>query len=188
MVVVGHCVILYQDIVSTSLFITMNRSKEIDWINYPHSLVGKRIKVSWKGGKRYEGRVTKYSAASAIFTVVYDDNEEKHYDLFDKTFRIEGESSDWTPAISRPLRDDKTTSATVAATPSHSQSTQNPLYSGGGGGGYGGYGGSHAPATSMYGNTGYGGGYNNYQHHTPGRYKPRERVQYISKYVNNSPP
>jgi hypothetical protein len=152
---------------------------EIDWITDPQSLVGERIQVVWKEGKRYGGKVTKYSPASKIFTVLYDDGEEKFYDLFDKSFRVDGESSDWTPALSRPLRDMK--SAPVSATAATvTTSVQNPLYSAGGR--------SHtstsAPATNIYGNTGYGtgyGSYNTYQNHPPARYKPRQRVQYVTK-------
>lgn len=143
----------------------MNQSKTIDWINEPHLLVGQRIEVLWKEGKRYWGRVSKYSAASQIFTVLYDDGEDKHYDLFDKTFRVEGETSEWTPALSRPLRDSKSQAVkTNFSTPSQ--------------------------ASNSYGKTGYGAyGTNMYSNHhnvAPARYKPRDRGRFISKYVNIS--
>lgn len=51
--------------------------EDTDWINDPQSLVGKRIHVAWKGGKRYGGQVTKYSIASKVFTVLYDDGDGK---------------------------------------------------------------------------------------------------------------
>jgi len=91
---------------------------------------------------------------------------------------VEGESSDWTPTLSKPLRDGK--SAAIA--PSTATSAQNPLYNSGGRS-------QPSPSTSVsYGKTGYETygaphSYNNnsYQHHTQGTYKPRQRVQYVSK-------
>jgi len=53
------------------------QKEEIDWINNPHSLVGERIQVLWKGGKKYGGLVKKYSITSKIFTGQYDDGEGK---------------------------------------------------------------------------------------------------------------
>lgn len=148
----------------------------IDWINSPHSLVGERIHVAWKGGKRYGGKVTKYSASSKIYTILYDDGDEKYYDLYDKTFRIEGESSDWTPTTSRPLRDARA-SLGASAPSSGFTSAQNPLHRAGGA--------SHttssSPTSNIYGNTGYGNNYNYQHHHAPARYRPRERAQYTSK-------
>ena len=60
------------------------QKEEIDWINNPHSLVGERIQVLWKGGKKYGGLVKKYSITSKIFTGQYDDGEGKtmqHYKI-----------------------------------------------------------------------------------------------------------
>jgi hypothetical protein len=151
--------------------------EDINWIDDPRSLVGERIQVLWKEGKRYGGLVTKYSASSKVFTVLYDDGEEKYYDLFDKTFRVAGESSDWTPTLSRPLRDGKAGPAAAATPPA--TSAQNPLYNSTGR--------SHisTPASNFYNNTGYGSyganAYNSYQHQAPSSYKPRQRVQYVSK-------
>ena len=51
------------------------RKEEVDWINDPQSLVGERIEVKWKGGKRYKGLVTKYQSTTKIFTVLYDDGD-----------------------------------------------------------------------------------------------------------------
>jgi hypothetical protein len=60
----------------------------LDWPNKPDLLVGQRISVEWKHGKLYSGKVIRYSPSSKIHTVLYDDGEEKYYDMFTKTFQI----------------------------------------------------------------------------------------------------
>jgi hypothetical protein len=59
-----------------------------EWPLNPDSLVGKRVEMEWSQGKVYKGKVTRYSAHTRVHTVLYDDGEEKYYDMFSKTFRL----------------------------------------------------------------------------------------------------
>jgi small nuclear ribonucleoprotein (snRNP)-like protein len=72
----------------------------LDWPNQPTLLLGRKIEVEWKQGKMYKGKVTSYNSFTKRFTIVYEDNEEKEYDMFTKTFKIEGENQIWTPELS----------------------------------------------------------------------------------------
>ena len=58
------------------------------WPLNPNALVGKKVEIEWSHGKKYKGRITKYSQQTRIHTVLYDDGEEKYYDMFSKTFKI----------------------------------------------------------------------------------------------------
>jgi hypothetical protein len=67
----------------------INRSgMSLDWPNQPSLLTGRNIEVEWKHGKMYKGKVTAYNPSTKRFTILYDDQEEKEYDLFTKTFKI----------------------------------------------------------------------------------------------------
>jgi hypothetical protein len=62
--------------------------KGLDWPAQPNLLLGKRVEIEWKNGSKYKGRVTRYYEANKIHTVLYDDNDERHYDMFTRTFQI----------------------------------------------------------------------------------------------------
>jgi hypothetical protein len=69
-------------------FRNKQKSMSLDWPNQPTLLIGKNIEVEWKQGKMYKGKVTAYNPSTKRFTILYDDNEEKEYDMFTKTFKI----------------------------------------------------------------------------------------------------
>ena len=53
------------------------------------ALIGKRIKVRWAGDRYYRGTVIGYCEATSQHHVVYDDGDERHYELSQKTWRID---------------------------------------------------------------------------------------------------
>jgi hypothetical protein len=65
-----------------------SKAMSLDWPNQPTLLLGRKIEVEWKQGKMYKGKVTSYNSFTKRFTIVYEDNEEKEYDMFTKTFKI----------------------------------------------------------------------------------------------------
>lgn len=52
------------------------------------SLLGCRISVMWAHNKWYDGTVTQYDLVTSKHCVLYDDNEEKWYQMASKTFYI----------------------------------------------------------------------------------------------------
>ena len=63
------------------------------WVADPELLVGQRIRVLWARGRRYEGEVKSYDAASGQHSVWYDDGEKKKYKMATKVFWITGDDS-----------------------------------------------------------------------------------------------
>ena len=53
------------------------------------ALIGKRIKVRWAGDRYYRGTVIGYCEATSQHHVVYEDGDERHYELSQKTWRID---------------------------------------------------------------------------------------------------
>jgi hypothetical protein len=62
--------------------------KTLDWPQQPSLLVNKRVEILWKNGSKYKGTVTRYYENAKVHVVLYDDNDEKHYDMFTRTFQI----------------------------------------------------------------------------------------------------
>jgi hypothetical protein len=56
----------------------------IDW-TLPKTLVGRRLRVEWAKGKRYEGVVTSYNETTGKHQIRYDDGDVKEYVLRKKT-------------------------------------------------------------------------------------------------------
>jgi len=56
----------------------------VDW-SRPHELIGKRLRVRWKSGKYYSGKVTFYDEQSGKHCITYDDGDVRHYTLSKKT-------------------------------------------------------------------------------------------------------
>ena len=56
----------------------------------PTALVGMRVGVRWSGGKWFAGLVDDYDPATGQHHVLYDDHEEKWYNMSAKTFRVLG--------------------------------------------------------------------------------------------------
>jgi len=52
---------------------------------FENQWVGRRLRIQWKGGTFYTGRVTAYDAATGKHTVTYDDGDVRHYKLSKKT-------------------------------------------------------------------------------------------------------
>lgn len=59
-----------------------------DWIAAPTRLVGLRVSIQWSNSSFYSGKVTRYTPATGMHTIKYDDGEEKSYDMYHKSFRI----------------------------------------------------------------------------------------------------
>jgi hypothetical protein len=60
----------------------------VNWKEFPHSLVNKRVHITWKSQQIRKGRVIAYNNNKGLHEVEYDDGDIKFYDMSEYTFRI----------------------------------------------------------------------------------------------------
>ena len=60
-----------------------------EWVTSPSELTGTRVSIQWgANGAFYPGKVVRYSTATGMHTIRYDDGEEMQHDMYRKSFRI----------------------------------------------------------------------------------------------------
>lgn len=58
-------------------------------------MLGRRLELKWTSGKWYRGTVCKFDATKKKHFVVYDDGDERWYNLSEMVFRFVKDEDEW---------------------------------------------------------------------------------------------
>ena len=86
--------------------------------SHREDLVGKRVTVKWKKGKKFTGRVAEFDRNDGTHRIVYDDGDVRWYTMSGKTYWEEGEAGfeDMGKASSTTTSSTTTSSMTTSST------------------------------------------------------------------------